>query len=494
MRTHFRTFPAALAMGLGFAGITTWAQLPSAKLEARGARWQSAGVLGYARSGACSALLPDGRLLIAGGENSGGVLAASEFVAADGTVSAASPILSGRTDHVWAALPDGRILVARGQTPGGGTTNAAEVYDPAGDLWSPVGNLGVARAGASTAVLRDGRLYAGKSCFEQRRARIGAVMKLRNLLVSRTSSLSTCAILLILAIFSAVTRFRRPGCPPSGYQPERQRLWFAAAGWRGTRITKNRLSIGVTLANARTAFAAIIFFCFIHAGPVAAACSGSPAVSTDKADYGHFETAAISGSGFDCGQVLSVLVTAPDGTTRSGNGTGSAGPDTVTTDASGAFVLSYSLSGTLPGGGTYAGQFGPYRVDVRNSSGTVLAGVTFTDGEGTVNTCVLTTSGCVKCWGYEGNGQLGNGSTNNVNITTPVDVQISGVAQISMAYFHTCALTTSGGVKCWGTNTYGQLGDGTNINRSAPVDVKDSSGVNLSGVAQVSAGTLAPVP
>ena len=232
------------------------------------------------------------------------------------------------------------------------------------------------------------------------------------------------------------------------------------------------------------AILATVFFGFANVSPVAAACGGSPAVTTDKQDYGQFETAAISGSGFGCGQILSVLVTAPDGGTLSGNGMGSAGPDFVTTDGNGAFVLSYRLSGTLPGGGTYAGQFGTYTVAVKNSSGAVLASVTFTDGVGYGHYCALTTSGGVKCWGYNVYGQIGDGTT--TNRLTPVDVTglTSGVAQITLGFYHTCALLTSGGAKCWGYNAFGQIGDGTTTNRNTPVDVSALT----SGVAQIRAG------
>lgn len=127
------------------------------------------------------------------------------------------------------------------------------------------------------------------------------------------------------------------------------------------------------------------------------------------------------------------------------------------------------------GDGTTTGRLAP--VDAGGLSG----GVTSISA-GSYHTCALTNAGGVKCWGREG--MLGDGS--NSRRLSPVDVSgfTSGVASIASGGFHTCALTKAGPVKCWGLNVSGQIGDGTTIDRTAPEDVVGLA----SGVVAVAAG------
>jgi|GEM_PF-3889605 len=100
--------------------------------------------------------------------------------------------------------------------------------------------------------------------------------------------------------------------------------------------------------------------------------------------------------------------------------------------------------------------------------------------------------GGVKCWGINSFGQLGNttnSGTANAN-QTPLNVQTmsGGVKQIVTGYAHTCALLTNGSLYCWGYNIYGQLGSTVNSGSGTPNNVPLPVFTLSSGVKQVVAG------
>src|SRR2546423_1631315 len=84
--------------------------------------------------------------------------------------------------------------------------------------------------------------------------------------------------------------------------------------------------------------------------------------------------------------------------------------------------------------------------------------------------CHVVNDGTVRCWGDNGFGQLGDGTT----IDRLIPVAVSGLTNavaIAAGSCHTCALRAAGTARCWGSNGSGQLGDGTTGDRHTPVAV-----------------------
>jgi hypothetical protein len=94
----------------------------------------------------------------------------------------------------------------------------------------------------------------------------------------------------------------------------------------------------------------------------------------------------------------------------------------------------------------------------------------------------LKSDGTVWAWGYNLARELGNGTT--ADQATPVQVPgLTGIAQVSASFYDSMARGSDGSVWAWGHNGFGELGDGTTTNRATPVKLP-----GLSGVTQISAG------
>ena len=138
----------------------------------------------------------------------------------------------------------------------------------------------------------------------------------------------------------------------------------------------------------------------------------------------------------------------------------------------------------------------PLAVMSGNDSTTALTGIVQVS-TGSDHTCALTSEGGVVCWGQGTSGRLGNRA--NASKDAPVNVfasstgstLLSNIIQVSAGFEHTCAVTSEGNVKCWGKGDNGRLGNNaTTGNQTSPVNVHTASGNSaaLSGIIQVDTG------
>ena len=123
--------------------------------------------------------------------------------------------------------------------------------------------------------------------------------------------------------------------------------------------------------------------------------------------------------------------------------------------------------GQLGDGGTlYSGNYSSTPVEVSLPNGRTAISV----GAGEHHTCAVLDNASVYCWGYGTFGRLGNGKTSASS--TPVSVSLpSGRtgSMVSVGWSHSCAILDDGSIYCWGYNGDGQFGDGTTSGSSTPV-------------------------
>jgi len=95
--------------------------------------------------------------------------------------------------------------------------------------------------------------------------------------------------------------------------------------------------------------------------------------------------------------------------------------------------------------------------------------------------------GAVYAWGSNSDGQLGDGTLTSSSTPVPVS-SLSGIVGISAGRDHSLALRSDGTVWAWGFNRHGELGDGTTRTRKLPVQVLRKNGDPLANIVAVSAG------
>ncbi len=166
--------PTAISPSPSAAPTSSAAPISSA-VPARAPSWIATGSMVTPREGHTATLLPDGKVLVAGGLNrtsgrpngstlDGAILASAElYDPRSGTWSATGTMGTARENHTATLLPDGKVLVVGGFTvtsgnPNGTTLTSAQLYDPATGTWSATGSMSTARESHSATLLPDGRV------------------------------------------------------------------------------------------------------------------------------------------------------------------------------------------------------------------------------------------------------------------------------------------------------------------------------------------------
>ena len=179
-----------------------------------------------------------------------------------------------------------------------------------------------------------------------------------------------------------------------------------------------------------------------------------------------------------------------DGTTPFSGVTAIAAGDSHTCAVSGGSMYCWGMNASTGRFGV-ANPSSSYYPTLSIMSGVTAITASFYHGCGLI-------SGSVSCWGYNTFGEIGNGSAPSATVFAPTSLSslfgakavASNVSSIVQDASHNCAITVVGEVKCWGTGSYGELGNASASGTFAPTSVVLSDGTTpLSGALAIAVGT-----
>jgi len=223
--------------------------------------------------------------------------------------------------------------------------------------------------------------------------------------------------------------------------------------------------------------------------PVHMKLPGGTKVIGIAAGFAHSLVVTSTGAVFACGKNddgelgdrtgsdrnLPVKVSFPGGTKVTSVAAG-AGQSLAVTSTGAVFAWGLNNEGQLGNGGTGSSSV-PVKVSL--PAGTKVTAV----AAGALHSLALTSSGTVFAWGYNADGELGDGSKSNSDV--PVKVKLptgTRVTRIAAGAYDSLALTSTGAVLAWGYNADGELGNGSKVNSAVPVNVKLPAGTRVTAV------------